>query len=364
VETNIDNLLKNFNKLQFQIDLIHWFKNEQRILPWRQDRDPYKVWVSEVMLQQTRVETVIPYFNNFIEQFPTVEALANAEEEKVLKAWEGLGYYSRARNLQSAVKEVVSEYGGKIPHRVEELSKLKGVGPYTQGAISSIAYGIPAPAVDGNVMRVLSRILLIEDDISKPKTRNLFENAVRELISVEHPSEFNQGLMELGALVCTPRSPSCLLCPVQSHCRAFSEGMQDQLPFKTIKKNNKEVFITAVILKNKDGQILVQKRPSEGLLANLWELPNHELKQESMYGQAEQLKHFMKAKYNLNITIENQLLNLKHEFSHLTWKITVFNGYTNDEIKAADFRQFLSLEDMAKLPFPVPYQKIIKEIVK
>ena len=213
--------LETFDIEGFREDLISWFEEEKRDLPWRQDQDPYKVWVSEIMLQQTRVDTVIPYFNRFIDQFPNIEALSMAEEEKVLKAWEGLGYYSRARNLHSAVKEVQEKYGGKVPDEPKKISSLKGVGPYTAGAILSIAYGVPEPAVDGNVMRVLSRILWIEDDIAKPATRKIFEEAVRKMISQENPSYFNQALMELGAMVCTPTSPSCLLCPVREHCIAF-----------------------------------------------------------------------------------------------------------------------------------------------
>lgn len=228
--------LEQKNIKQFQEDLISWYEQEKRDLPWRSDSDPYKVWVSEVMLQQTRVDTVIPYFNNFIEKFPTVEALAEADEEKVLKAWEGLGYYSRVRNLQSAVREVHERYGGVVPPSKEEFGKLKGVGPYTRGAVLSIAYNQPVPAVDGNVMRVMSRILSVWDDIAKPKTKTLFEKIVEAFISEEKPSEFNQGLMELGAVICTPKSPSCLLCPVREHCSAFAEGCEKELPVKSKKE--------------------------------------------------------------------------------------------------------------------------------
>lgn len=226
---------------QFQRDLIDWYEREKRDLPWRKSQDPYRVWVSEIMLQQTRVDTVIPYYQRFMEKFPTIEALANADEDDVLKAWEGLGYYSRARNLQAAVREVHESYNGVVPDNPKELGKLKGIGPYTKGAILSIAYNIPEPAVDGNVMRVLSRILSIWDDIAKPKTRKVFEEAVYYLISKENPSSFNQALMELGAMVCTPTSPSCLLCPVREHCAAFSEGVQAELPVKTKAKANKKV---------------------------------------------------------------------------------------------------------------------------
>lgn len=180
--------IEKINKQEFQNDLLNWFKEEQRDLPWRKDQDPYKVWVSEIMLQQTRVDTVIPYFNRFIEKFPTIEALADADEESVLKAWEGLGYYSRVRNLQAAVREVKENYNSKVPNTPEEIKSLKGVGPYTAGAILSIAYGVPEPAVDGNVMRVFSRILTIWDDIAKASSRKVFEQAVRELISHDNPS--------------------------------------------------------------------------------------------------------------------------------------------------------------------------------
>ena len=264
-----NNNKKNIDKLDiksFQDDLIGWFASEQRDLPWRKDQDPYKVWVSEIMLQQTRVDTVIPYFNTFLKYFPTIEALANADEEKVLKAWEGLGYYSRVRNLQSAVREVHEKYNGKVPDSPVEISSLKGVGPYTAGAILSIAYGKPEPAVDGNVMRVLSRILLIWDDIAKSSSRKVFEEAVRELISHENPSFFNQALMELGALICTPTSPSCLLCPVREHCQAFHEGVQKELPIKTKKKKQRSVQLAAGIFTNEKGMILIRKRPDTGLL--------------------------------------------------------------------------------------------------
>ena len=181
------------------------------------------------MLQQTKVDTVIPYYERFIAKYPSLESLANAPEEELLKEWEGLGYYSRARNLQAGVKEVVEEYQSIVPSTRNEISKLKGVGPYTAGAVLSIAYGVPEHAVDGNVMRVLSRLLLIKEDIAKPKTKKIFEEAVMELIDEDNPSAFNQGLMELGAVICTPTKPKCLLCPVREYCTAFFEGMQEEL---------------------------------------------------------------------------------------------------------------------------------------
>jgi len=235
--------MSEFNKITFRKALIEWYLEEKRNLPWRQTSDPYKIWVSEIMLQQTRVDTVIPYYNRFIDAFPSMGELANADEEKLLKQWEGLGYYSRARNLQAGVREVVENYNSVVPQTREEISTLKGVGPYTAGAILSIAYGRPEHAVDGNVMRVLSRVLLIKEDIAKPKTRKIFEQAVSEIIDVQDPSSFNQGLMELGAVICTPTSPKCLLCPVRENCSAFYAGEQNDLPIKTKNKKNKSVTL-------------------------------------------------------------------------------------------------------------------------
>ena len=264
--SELEQSLLKIDKIEFQQDLINWFEKEQRDLPWRENKDPYRVWVSEIMLQQTRVDTVIPYFNRFVSWFPTLDDFAEADEEKILKAWEGLGYYSRVRNLHSAVKEVKESYNSVVPNQLEEISKLKGVGPYTAGAILSIAYGKAEPAVDGNVMRVLSRVLMLYEDIAKPKTRKTFEIAVRALISHENPSAFNQALMELGALICTPGTPACLLCPVQNNCLAFANGVQSELPIKIQKKKTRDVPIVAAVIVNEKEEFLIHKRSAKGLL--------------------------------------------------------------------------------------------------
>jgi A/G-specific adenine glycosylase len=352
-------IVNHFNINQFQHDLISWFEKEQRILPWRADQDPYKVWVSEVMLQQTRVDTVIPYFNNFIQQFPSLESLANADEEKVLKAWEGLGYYSRVRNLQAAVKEVQENYGGKVPDTPEEISQLKGVGPYTAGAVLSIAYGVPEPAVDGNVMRVLSRILSIWEDIAKPKTRKLFEEVVRLIISKENPSFFNQGLMELGAIVCTPTSPSCLLCPVREHCRAFHEGVQDQLPVKSKKKSSKTVQLTAGVLTNEDGKVLIHKRPGQGLLANLWEFPNVEVI-EGTGSEQEQFLAYLQTHYRAKAVLQQPFATIQHVFSHLVWNIQVYRGTLESKVEQTPTIKLVDFTELENYAFPVSHQNILK----
>ena len=343
----------------FQQDLIGWFEEEQRKLPWRKDKNPYKIWVSEIMLQQTRVDTVIPYFTRFIEQFPTIQALAEAEEDKVLKAWEGLGYYSRARNLQSAVKEVHEKYNGQVPNNQQEISTLKGVGPYTAGAILSIAYGLPEPAVDGNVMRVLARILSIWADIAKPSTRKIFEEAVRRLISHENPSFFNQGLMELGALICTPTSPSCLLCPAREHCQAFSEGTVQELPIKTKTKKQKNVQIAAAILENDEGKILIHKRPNTGLLANLWEFPNVEVHLPYI-NEKTQLKESVLSAYRADIEVSEMIGQIEHAFSHLTWNINAYKGKVQSSIEETDDLKLVTVKEMEAYAFSVSHQKIFR----
>ena len=350
--------LESFPVKEFQHDLISWYLLEKRDLPWRKDQDPYKIWVSEIMLQQTRVDTVIPYFNAFIEKFPTIDSLANADEEEVLKAWEGLGYYSRVRNLHSAVKEVSESYAGIVPNNPEEISKLKGVGPYTKGAILSIAYNIPEPAVDGNVMRVFSRILSIWEDIAKPRARKIFEEAVYQLISKEDPSSFNQAVMELGALICTPTSPSCLLCPVREHCSAFAEGLQSDLPIKSKKKKPKPLQMAAVVLYDEHGRLYIHKRPNTGLLANLWEFPNMEIASDSKESYREQLRQYVKGEYQADAELSELTGTVEHVFSHLIWNISVFIGklkdtHTKDLVPVTE-------EEIKKYAFPVSHQKIYK----
>ncbi|RFU69402.1 A/G-specific adenine glycosylase [Bacillus sp. V59.32b] len=356
--------IQNLPKLHiknFRNDLISWFEQEQRDLPWRKDQDPYKVWVSEIMLQQTRVDTVIPYFNRFIDWFPTLDEFAEADEERILKAWEGLGYYSRVRNLHSAVKEVREKYNGIVPNSPEEISRLKGVGPYTAGAILSIAYGKPEPAVDGNVMRVLSRILLIEEDIAKPKTRKIFEDAVRELIDHDNPSFFNQALMELGALICTPGVPACLLCPVRDHCVAFQEGMQAKLPVKNQTKKSRNVQLVAGILTNEKGEFLIHKRPATGLLANLWEFPNFEIHNQ-LLTKREFYQEQFEGEFGVKPDIGEFIVKIDHVFSHLVWDVDTFSGkleaVISEDVMSRNKLKWVGIKEMQAYAFPVSHQKM------
>ncbi|MFJ7669348.1 A/G-specific adenine glycosylase [Lysinibacillus sp. NPDC097195] len=335
---------------EFRQSLVEWFEEEKRDLPWRHTKDPYKIWVSEVMLQQTRVDTVIPYYNRFMESFPTLELLAEAPQEYLLKHWEGLGYYSRARNLQAGVREVLENYGGIVPDNRHEISKLKGVGPYTAGAILSIAYNKPEHAVDGNVMRVLSRVLNIHDDIALPKTKKIFETAVDELIDPQNPSSFNQGLMELGALICSPTSPKCLLCPVRDYCTAFHEGQPETLPVKSKKVKMKHIFFDVFVCEDDNGRILMEQRPSEGLLANMWQFP--------MVEQNENAFEIFVQQYEIEPQAKQDILTFKHVFSHLTWHINAH--YMKS--KLCEKGEWLTREQIELLPMPVPMLKIWQAI--
>lgn len=342
-------------KQAFRTALLTWYEAEKRDLPWRRTSNPYYIWVSEVMLQQTRVDTVIPYYERFIGKYPTMKTLAEADEGELLKMWEGLGYYSRARNLQTGVREVVENYGGIVPSNRKDISTLKGVGPYTAGAVLSIAFGVPEHAVDGNVMRVLSRILLIEDDITIPKTKRIFEEVVMDLIDRDDPSSFNQGLMELGATICTPK-PKCLLCPVRNYCEAYHEGRQEAFPVRTKKKKGKVIPVATFAISNAEGEWLLRQRPEKGLLANLWEFPMVELTK----GQTAQ--ELLAEQHHIETGPLNDLLAFKHIFTHLTWEVTsyetqlVMDDFTSDEFK------FFSAEEVERLPKPVPVVKVWEEM--
>jgi A/G-specific adenine glycosylase len=337
----------------FRNSLIEWYITEKRDLPWRRTNDPYKIWVSEIMLQQTRVDTVIPYYERFIKEFPTIELLATADEEKLLKQWEGLGYYSRVRNLQAGVKEVRENYNSIVPDTREEISALRGIGPYTAGAILSIAYQKPEHAVDGNVMRVLSRVLLIKEDIAKPKTRKIFEKAVSELIDPVDPSSFNQGLMELGAIICTPTSPKCLLCPVRENCAAFYAGEQNELPIKTKNKKTKDLTYDVFVVQNDDGKFLLEKRAEAGLLANLWQFPMVECAVNNV-----ETIPLLEERFGIYFTKENEIGPFKHVFSHLTWEMNSISGKAIEQSTIPQTCKWLSKEEVLAVPMPVPMLKI------
>lgn len=308
--------------------LLHWFDYNQRILPWRENPKPYYVWVSEIMLQQTRVEAVKGYFERFLEGLPDIQALAEAPEDKLLKLWEGLGYYNRVRNLQKAAQVVMDQHGGELPADYDALLKLPGIGSYTAGAISSIAFGLPQPAVDGNVLRVCKRISGSMDDITKDKVKRELEADLRAIMPKVRPGDYNQALMELGATVCIPNGkPLCDQCPVMHLCQAFKKNLTDIIPVKPAKKARKIEDRTILVYRCGD-QYAIRKRPNKGLLAGLWELPSL----DGAYGilKIEQYVNEL----GLQGAKVRELVKAKHIFSHIEWHM---NGYeiVLDEIPTA-----------------------------
>ena len=310
-----ENILKNIETLDaIAAPLLRWFHSEKRALPWREEPTPYRVWVSEIMLQQTRVEAVKPYFERFVAALPDIRALARADEDTLMKLWEGLGYYSRARHLQSAARLICSDHGGKIPARFDDLLTLPGIGRYTAGAVASIAFGERRPAVDGNVLRVIMRLLACPADILKESTKRAVEEALIARLP-ENAGDFNQALMELGALVCLPRGAArCPSCPLERLCLAKEANLQAELPQKTPPKRRRTEKLTIFLL-SKNGKIALKKRPSQGLLAGLWGFPAMEghLKKDEA-AKTLQALGLIPAKLHA-------LPAAQHIFSHITWQM-------------------------------------------
>lgn len=345
--------IENYKLEKLIEPLQNWFADNARVLPWRETPTAYKVWVSEIMLQQTRVEAVKPYFDRFIGELPEVKALAECPEDKLLKLWEGLGYYNRVRNMKIAAKQVMEEYGGVIPSEYEELLKLKGIGHYTAGAIASIAYGKAVPAVDGNVLRVITRVAADHSDIMKESTKkkietHLFEimNDVQEEKSKVIPSVFNQALMELGATVCVPNGePRCDKCPWNGLCEAKRQNLVAEIPVKTKAKERRIENKTVLIIKDGE-QLALHKRPAKGLLAGLYELPNLEGHRET-----EELLAYVKEQGYEPIRIQ-PLCDAKHIFSHVEWHmkgyvVFVASREITPEQKASDWI-FVDVEETKK----------------
>ncbi|MCI8360997.1 MAG: A/G-specific adenine glycosylase [Clostridiales bacterium] len=292
--------------------LLEWYHRNARALPWREHPTPYRVWVSEIMLQQTRVEAVRPYFARFMAALPDVASLAAADEALLFKLWEGLGYYSRARNLQKAAKILVKDYGGRLPASHAALLSLPGVGPYTAGAVASIAFGIPAAAVDGNVLRVLSRILCKRENMSAPAVKKEAENLLTAILPAGFPGDFNQAMMELGATVCTPGLPRCRSCPAAAFCLGLEKGCPAELPVKPPKKARKIIERTVPVIWSDQG-VLLRRRPGKGLLAGLWEFPalDGRLEPAALKGYVEE--------WGGQVRQVRRLADSRHIFTHLEW---------------------------------------------
>ncbi len=330
--------------------LLDWYHQNRRDLPWRQSRDPYRVLVSEIMLQQTRAETVKPYFHRFLITLPTVEALADADEPTLLKLWEGLGYYSRVRNLQKAAKAVIEHHGGVIPADFDALLKLPGVGRYTAGAVASIAFGIPVPAVDGNVLRVLARLMGDDTDILSPAAKKTAEATLAPIVPADAAGDFTQSLIELGALVCTPGEPRCGDCPLRLLCVANREGKQSELPVRIAKTKRREEARTVLVIHlggSDTPKIALRKRPAEGLLGGLYEFP-------CLDGHAspDEVRAHLTA-LGLTATEITPLPPAKHLFSHIEWRMI---GYavevesTPDNVEDWFFAETTELDERYAIP--------------
>ena len=335
VRNPVDVVLKSPRLKECVPLLVEWFRQNKRDLPWRRRMDAYRVWISEIMLQQTRVEAVKPYYERFLRELPDVKSLAEVPEDRLLKLWEGLGYYNRARNLKEAACQIMEEHGGVFPETYEEIRSLKGIGNYTAGAVSSFVYHIPKPAVDGNVFRVVTRILASEDDIARASTRTKIESEVEEVIPADAPGDFNQSLIELGAIVCLPNgSPKCDICPVNHLCLAHDQGRETEFPVKTKAKSRRIEKRTVLIFRDAE-KTAVRKRPDKGLLAGLYEFPNVEghLKQAEVVEYAKEM--------GLMPVRVKRLGRAKHIFSHVEWHMT---GY---EILVDELEQSLRREESA-----------------
>lgn len=302
-----------------QTRLLAWYRKNKRILPWRGHPEPYAVWVSEIMLQQTRVETVIPYFERWMRLFPTVQALAEASEQEVLNAWEGLGYYSRARNLHKAAKVIVRDFGGNLPHSLSELIKLPGIGRYTAGAIASIAFGADEPALDGNLKRVYARLFDVTEAVDSPKGEKLLWEIARRNLPHGRAGDFNQALMDLGAAVCLPKNPRCLLCPLMELCKARENGTQELRPVRKPKKAvPHHVHAAGVIVRR--GRVLLARRPPGGLLGGMWEFPNGRVGEDP----AGELAQALEAGYRLKVQRKEALGVVQHAYTHFRLTVHVF----------------------------------------
>jgi A/G-specific adenine glycosylase len=340
--------------------LIDWFEKHRVDLPWRRTNDPYAIWLSEIMLQQTQVATVIPYYERFLARFPTVQDLGAAPLGDVLKLWEGLGYYSRARNLHRAAKMIVERSNGQFPTSLEGLRSLPGIGRYTAGAIASLAFGIDAPVLDGNVIRILTRWFNISDDVRATSTKNMLWALATMLVPDGRAGPWNEGLMELGRLICTPRSPACSACPVAAFCEARELGLQHERPVKQLRPKTPHYDVTAAVITRDDGRILIAQRPPEGLLGGLWEFPGG--KRESGETLPDCLHREIREELDIEISVGEQIGVVRHGYTHFRITLYAFacqhvSGIPQ-KIGVADYA-WIMLDDLDHYAFPVTDQKII-----
>lgn len=344
---------------QIQKRLLDWYRDHHRSLPWRETDDPYQIWVSEVMLQQTQIKTVRPYFEQFLTRFPDVQHLAAADQQDVLKAWEGMGYYARARNLHRAAKMIISEHKGKVPDNWETIHSLPGVGDYIAAAVLSIAYNQPCAAVDGNVKRVLARLNRIEDPANRSSSYKTFKVAAENLLDHYHPGTFNQALMELGSTICKPKNPACNTCPLQTFCGAFLDNAVANYP-QRIKTPPRPLHHIAVGVVYKNGLMLITRRKPAGLLGGLWEFPGGKIRKDE--NPAAACVREIREEVNLKVAIEAHITQVKHAYTHFKVQLEVFAcRYISGKVKLkgpVDYR-WITWPEIRQLPFPKANHKFI-----
>jgi A/G-specific adenine glycosylase len=343
--------------------LLAWYARHQRNLPWRRTQDPYAIWVAEIMLQQTRVETVLAYYGRFLARFPTVQALAAAPLDDVLKAWEGLGYYARARNLHAAARWVVQELNSHLPEAPDALLHLPGIGRYTASAIASIAFGQDAVALDGNLRRILCRLFGIDDDPGRPNTQRRLEQLALAMLPPGRAGDFNQALMDLGATICTPTAPQCLICPFMDVCRSQQEGIQNELPIQATRAGRPHRDVTAGVIWSEDGRFLITKRPLDGMLGGLWEFPGGKRRPGEALPAC--LHREIREELNIQIEVGELLCTVEHAFTHFYMTLYAFDcqwlAGTPQCLGCIEFH-WATLDELDAFAFPVADQKIIAHL--
>ncbi len=327
--------------MEIKEELTSWYRIHHRKLIFRESRDPYAIWVSEIMAQQTRIDTMLAYYERWVKDYPTIQALAAAPIEKVLKSWEGLGYYNRARKLHEGAQLVCEKYNGQLPRDIEALQKIPGIGSYTAGAIASIAFELRAPAVDGNVLRVISRLFLLEDDIASQKTHKKVYDMVYELMGASNPSDFTQGLMELGALICTPQNWKCDQCPLNAKCQAYKAGRQSELPMKKAKKAPDEIELITVVIAKEQGVVLCEDW-QDGLMKGFLRLPQYKQTEISTDG----LRYLMRK---------------KHVFSHRIWHMNVYLD-ENAQLPMKTKEQLIAWDELDQVSIVTAHRKILEQV--
>ncbi|ESA39076.1 a g-specific dna-adenine glycosylase [Leptolyngbya sp. Heron Island J] len=341
--------------------LLSWYGEQGRDLPWRRSRDPYAIWISEIMLQQTQVKTVRPYYQRWLAMFPTVTELAQAEQQTVLKAWEGLGYYARARNLHKAAQLIVEQHNGVFPREFEDAIALPGIGRTTAGGILSAAYDLPVAILDGNVKRVLARLVALPQPPAKAINR-LWQLS-EQILDPQQPRDFNQAIMDLGATLCTRHQPSCLLCPWQPHCAAYHQNLQSELPMTESRAPLPHKQIGVAVIYDNDGRILIDRRKQEGLLGGLWEFPGGKIEPNEAVEDC--VKREIKEELDIEIQVNDRLITVNHAYSHFKVTLNVFNcTHLSGEPKPieCDEIKWVTLDEIESYPFPKANGQIIDAI--